>query len=318
MHTYSLDTSKRTRPGHVLCNKALPSGDFEGMEAEGYTRVITPAEARCLNTTYARPLSVVELPRRSAPVPLVEVALMFTLLSDDDLRRVVEFLDPTKDLIHLALSCKQFSSVVQRPLVSSLRSLLSSPTDSKLAWAFANKVVLLAEDLSTNIFVTPKRMTEMVKYVSIGIGAQGRVRYVMTPLLFCQFGVDNASNPTSLRTTIRSDVDGAAEFVRFCEAVNQAMIQTAFQNQAEWFGTSSASDKSIDVIGDRYYPINRRHLFLASINDATRFFGKTEGTVDLVQENTEMRMIIRFGPAWVFNNRFGLHVYADRIIVGKD
>ena len=195
----------------------------------------------------------------------------------------------------------------------------------------------LPENLDDYFYVSAPRdnRSGKGKSANIGIGAPERVRYVQTPRVFCPFGVEKAKQAEStyetikMLITIRSEAKGAVDFLRLCEAADKAVINAAFKNQTEWFGTPEKDYKSLEIIADRYFPLVKQRApydpqITAKIDEAsTRVFSKgTAGgaperieDVLSVQAKTTMRVILRFGPAWAAGGRFGLQVRADQILV---
>lgn len=168
------------------------------------------------------------------------------------------------------------------------------------------------------------------KSARIGFGSPERVVFFQTPRVYCPFGTDTFKTDSgfeklTLLISIRKDAKGADDFVRLVKAMDNALIQAAFENQDAWFGTAAKDYKSIDIIRDRHHPLLQERdgyepqLKLKITENQTQIYDKTNNMERIdghsVPEKITGRGIIAFGPAWSAGGKFGVQARCEQFMV---
>ena len=167
------------------------------------------------------------------------------------------------------------------------------------------------------------------KSARIGYGSPERVVFFQTPRVYCPFGTDifkaeSGYEKPTLLCSIRKDAKGAAEFVRLIKAMDNALVQAAFENQDVWFGTAQKDYKSIDIIRDRHHPLLQERdgyepQIKLKLTEATQVYNKPDGMARIdgytVPEKITGRGIIAFGPAWAAGGKFGVQARCEQFMI---
>lgn len=168
------------------------------------------------------------------------------------------------------------------------------------------------------------------KSARIGFGSLEKVVYFQTPRVYCPFGTnvfksDSGFEKLTLLITIQKDMKGSEDYLRLVRAVDEAVVQAAFENQDAWFGTAKKDYKNLEIIRDRHHPLVQDRapyepqMKLKITEDHTRIFDKNNNTTRIegheIPEKITGRGVVAFGPAWSAGGKFGVMAKLEQFLI---
>jgi hypothetical protein len=168
------------------------------------------------------------------------------------------------------------------------------------------------------------------KSARIGFGSPDKIVYFQTPRVYCPFGTnvfksDAGFEKLTVLITLKKDSKGVEDYVRLVRAMDEAVINAAFENQDIWFGTAKKDYKGIEIIRDRHHPlIQDRDMYdpqmkLKITEGQTRIYDKSNEMARIeghdIPEKITGRGIVAFGPAWSAGGKFGVQAKCEQFML---
>lgn len=168
------------------------------------------------------------------------------------------------------------------------------------------------------------------KSARVGYGSLEKIVYFQTPRVYCPFGTnvfksDAGFEKLTVLITIQKEMKGSDDYLRLVKAIDESVVQAAFENQDVWFGTAKKDYKSLEIIRDRHHPLLQERapyepqMKLKITEDQTRIYDKNNNMARVeghdIPEKITGRGIVAFGPAWSAGGKFGVMAKLEQFML---
>lgn len=168
------------------------------------------------------------------------------------------------------------------------------------------------------------------KSARLGFGSLDKVVYFQTPRVYCPFGTnvfksDAGFEKLTVLITIQKGAKGSEDYLRLVKAIDESVVQAAFENQDVWFGVAKKDYKNIEIIRDRHHPLLQERapyepqMKLKITEDQTRIYDKGNNMARIegheIPEKITGRGIVAFGPAWSAGGKFGVMAKLEQFML---